>query len=289
MPESPPGVGLITFDKLGEVGRLGNQLFQYAALLSLALRTKRRIILPPAARHRLGSFRISASLSDTAVQHKVKHEFRERQFNYDESFFSAPPDCNFVGYFQSERYFADITDAVRREFTIADTNVVRRASGQVDAFRASQHGRPVVALHNRRGDNVPSGGLVLESKIHGTFRPDKERFHPLLSRDYIQAAMGQFEGCSFLVFSDTEADRAWCRTNMPGGHISVVEGNDDLTDFEMQRICDHNIIANSTFSWWAAWLNPNRSHKVVAPKKWFGEAYSHHDLEDLIPKGWTTL
>ena len=283
--------GTITFHQLGNngYGRLGNQLFQYAALRSLACRTNRRLILPPAREHYLNAFRITASYARVMGKPLMTHTFREKQFHYDESFFCAPPNCDFSGYFQSERYFVNIADRIRREFSLVDKAITQRAQRQVDAVRASYPGRPVVALHNRRGDNVPTTNVRFDCKVQGSFRPDKDRYHPLLTRDYIEAAIRHFDGCCFLVFSDTIEDRAWCRKHVRSKWLTISEGNDDLTDFEMQRLCDHNIIANSSFSWWAAWLNSHAGRQVIAPTHWFGEVFAHQILDDLIPKDWIRL
>jgi hypothetical protein len=245
--------------------------------------------LPPAREHRLNAFRIKAVYSRVMGEPRMAHEFRERQFHYDETFFQAPPDCDFSGFFQSERYFLDCADLIRTELSLVDGGITRRARQAVEAVRVRYGGRPVVAVHNRRGDYVPTPQVRYDCKYRGSFRPDQDRYHPLLSPDYFAAAMTRFEGCCFLVFSDTEKDRAWCREHLRGKWITVSEGNDDLTDFEMQRLSDHNIIANSTFSWWAAWLNPHRERKVIAPKHWFGEVFAHHILDDLIPPGWVRL
>lgn len=248
------GRGRITFHQMGNngFGRLGNQLFQYAALRCLAIRTNRQLILPPPQEHRLSALRITATYASQMGEPQMPHEFRERQFHYDETFFQAPPNCDFSGYFQTERYFLDIANLIRTELSWVDQSITPRARQQVEAVRTRYAGRPVVALHNRRGDYVPTPQVRLDCKYRGSFRPDKELYHPLLSSDYLAAAMAHFEGCGFLVFSDTEEDRAWCRDHIRHPWITVSEGNDDLTDFEMQRLCDHNIIANSSYSWWAA-------------------------------------
>ncbi len=281
--------GRITFHQLGNSGRLGNQLFQYAAVRCLAHRTKRRLILPPAQEHRLNAFRITAPCSPVRGEPRVSNAFQERQFHFDETFFQSPPNCDFNGYFQSERYFAEIADQIRKEFTLVDGEITHRARQQVERVRTRHGGRPVVALHNRRGDMVPTQHERVISKHRGTFRPDQARYHPLLSSEYIQSAMARFEGCCFLIFSDSEEDRVWCREHLGRQGTTVSEGNDDLTDFEMQRLCDHNIIANSTYSWWAAWLNPHHARQVIAPKRWFGDVYAHYILDDLIPPGWIRL
>lgn len=283
--------GRITFHNMGNngFGRLGNQLFQYAALRCLAQRTKRKIILPPACEHRLNAFRITASYSPVIGQPRMPHEFCEQQFHFDDTFFQAPPDCDFRGYFQTERYFLEIEDVIKKEFTLVDNRITQRAWKKVEDVRAHYGGRPVVALHNRRGDCVPTQGERFFCKQRGAFRPDQARYHPLLTTEYVAASIARFDGCCFLVFSDTEEDRAWCRRHIGGKWVTVSEGNDDLTDFEMQRLCDHNIIANSSYSWWAAWLNPHHGRQVIAPKRWFGEVFAHYILDDLIPPGWIRL
>jgi len=143
----------------------------------------------------------------------------------------------------------------------------------------------IVALHNRRGDNVPSPDMF-QNKVEGVFRPDKHKFHPLLDQEYIEAAKKEFKDVIFLVFSDTNTDINWCKENIKGENVLFSENHPDFIDFALQQKCDHNIIANSSFSWWAAWLNNNPNKKVISPRKWFGEAYEHFDLKDLYPEDW---
>ena len=207
----------------------------------------------------------------------------------------ALPICqistNIHGYFQSEKYFKDIEYIIRREFEIADPAKDKYTTEYIQNIRNKYPNKQIVSLHIRRGDNVPSDGQVnINDKVLGSIRPDKENFHPLLSDDYINTSRKMFDNCVFLVFSDTDKDIEWCKENIGGDSLLFSEKHDDITDFSLMSKCDHNIIANSSFSWWAAWLNKNPDKVVVAPKsRWFGKSLAHHNLDDLFPEEWKLL
>ena len=84
-------------------------------------------------------------------------------------------------------------------------------------------------------------------------------------------------------------DILWCKEHITGSDHYYSEGHDDVTDLTLMRYCDHHIIANSSFSWWAAWLNNNPNKTIIAPKKWFGKVYNHDNTNDLIPNEWKVL
>ena len=92
----------------------------------------------------------------------------------------------------------------------------------------------------------------------------------------------------FVIFSD---DIPWCKANFPDipEKFVFIEGNSDHEDLLLMSLCNNVIIANSTFSWFAAWLNNNANKKVIAPAKWFGDAYAHYDTTDLIPESWIKI
>ncbi len=136
-------------------------------------------------------------------------------------------------------------------------------------------GSASVSLHVRRGDYLQSGAYVA------------------CSGDYYRAALHrvtEVTGTSptIYVFSD---DPAWARDNIDLPHEKVVvdfNGRDsDYEDLRLMSLCRHNIIANSSFSWWGAWLNANPAKVVVAPKRWF--AATHAQNPDILPKGWLSL
>ena len=143
-------------------------------------------------------------------------------------------------------------------------------------------GAPVVSLHVRRGDlahaveKLDDRGLVYGGPV---------------GLEYINAAMRHFDAtCHFLVFSDTVADIEWCRQHIHGPHVHYSSGHTDMEDFALMSACDHHIIANSTFSWWAAWLDPKPGKRVIAPRQWgFPDARFKMVPDDLIPPEWQLI
>mgnify|MGYP001462963489 CR=1 FL=1 len=155
-------------------------------------------------------------------------------------------------------------------------------------IRKENTGKEIVSIHVRRGDYVPS--KVRYSDGITTYSPERHLKHPLMPVEYFQAAASEFKNVIFLVFSDNLKDIDWCKNSLMIKNTIFVH-NDDLIDFKMMQYCDHNIISNSSFSWWSAWLNSNPGKSVISPKEdnWFGEYYAHYDMSDLIPKEWKQL
>ena len=126
-----------------------------------------------------------------------------------------------------------------------------------------------ISLHVRRTDYVTSNG-----------------FHPVQTVEYYNKAIetiGSYD--QILVFSD---DINWCKENLNYDNVLFVENQDNLEDMWLMSLCDHNIIANSSFSWWGAWLNQNKDKIVIAPKNWFGSQSNLNDL-DIIPNNWVKI
>jgi hypothetical protein len=205
--------------------------------------------------HREYSLSIFGELTDGDLKVPI---LTERSNQYDAQALLPPPDCTMVGYWQSEKYFADIADKVRKAFTFPRPTL--------------RHDSPTIALHIRRQDYV---GL--------------QHFHGLPTLDYYRAAveyiLTKMGGPAMVfVFSD---DGQWCRKNLPSD-FRVVERTTKYEDLQMMAECTHIMTANSSFSWWAAWLgetNPERI--VVAPKRWFADP-SMIDT-DLVPERWIRL
>ncbi len=284
-----PYRSFVTFSKIGNYGRLGNQLFQYAAVRSYALKYNIPIILPQPSKHRLDNFNIKCNYANINLLKSIKKDsFKEKQFHFDPLFFQYSKRIDFNGYFQSEKYFSRYRKILLKDLTLKDNKITEYSKQYITNIRNENYGKPIIALHNRRGDNVPSTKKYSNGEL-GVFRPDKEAFHPLLSLEYLKHAKSFFNGAVFLIFSDNDKDIIWCKENINGPHHYYSEGHDDLTDFTLMRYCDHNIISNSSFSWWAAWLNEHPKKVVIAPNKWFGDAYKELNLKDLYPKDWIVI
>lgn len=231
---------------MGKYGRLGNSIFQAAATIALAKRNNDTYLFPPwsDAQH----FNLENCFSSNI----------RSSFNYEESYYTYReipyrPNMNIHGYFQSELYFNNFADEIRRIFT--------------PKHKVEKRER-VVSIHVRRRDYLQF--------------PDH---HPVLEMDYYESAMMYIGAQKYLIFSD---DLAWCRGNFIGDQFEFSESNPPHVDLALMMSCvDGHIIANSSFSWWGAWLNDNPDKVVIAPKNWFGSALAPtHPTTDLIPSDW---
>lgn len=209
---------------------------------------------------------------------------RERQYRFDPRLSDLPGNVYLQGFWQSWRYFADMQDVIRAEFAPRDESISNYAAAYVDRIR-QQRGE-LVAVHIRRGDMAHAYDINRPDLIHT----------PPVTIDYIHSAMQRFgPRCQFLIFSDTPKDIEWCRQNikpdwLPLDHRHFAEGHSDIQDMAIMSVCDHNVIANSTFSWWAAWLNNRPGRRVVAPTRWSAPGAALAMVtDDLIPPDWEVI
>ena len=193
--------------------------------------------------------------------------YKEPSFKFD----PLPSDLRFGnyilhGYFQSEKYFKHNRHNILK---ILNTNYVKLPGEYTKVFE----NYTTCSIHVRRGD-------------YSKFYPD----HPILDMSYYDKCieyMNQYSNIFYFIFSD---DLDWCAKSFNLDNSIVVNDMDDSSQLVMMSMCDHNIIANSTFSWWGAWLNNNNNKRVVAPKRWFGEDKLKRDpITDLIPEDWLLL
>lgn len=279
------------------IGGLGNQLFQFAAAKSLALHHNtslkldvslvesggiRKIDLPLfnivydiATSEEINSFN-KLSLTTKIIQqflpaHK-RNVYKEPGFTYDPHFFRAPHNCYLKGYWQSPKYFENIEGMIQKEFTVR-TDAINTVVHLAAKFNQEES----VSVHIRRGDYLDKTTVD---------------FHGILSPGYymsaIQLMKKQYPLCRFYFFSD---DIEWVKKNIPVDidheFISGTHTHTAIEDFYLMSQCKHNIIANSSFSWWAAWLNKNPGKLVIAPDKWFDKA--NLNTKDLIPENWIRI
>jgi hypothetical protein len=211
--------------------------------------------------------------------HPAAH-VRERGHAFDPSILRVPDNSYLEGFWQSEKYFADVAFRIRAEMTPKDQSLVHYAENYLKPLRSNA--RQVVALHVRRGD------LAHARDVLG--KPEMVHGHPV-GMEYIAKAVARFPNePAFLVFSDSSKDLEWCRQNIPGKNLFFADGHTDIQDFVLMSRCDHNIIANSTFSWWAAWLNQTPGRRVVAPRHWSPPgAAIPMDTKDLLLSNWEVL
>ncbi len=206
------------------------------------------------------------------LPYKRMKVYHERFFHYNKRFFDLSLDVYLVGYFQSERYFDRVKDEIRKEFTLKDQN-----GAAFNFFAGKIKSGNSVSIHFRRGDYVTYSGL---NKIFGV--PSLEYYHAA-----VNCIASQVENPIFFIFSN---DIEWVKNNFKL-KFPVIYVTDPLLEFyeemTLMSFCEHNIIANSSFSWWSAWLNNNPNKIVIAPKKWF--QWWKINTRDIIPSGWVKI
>ncbi len=257
---------MITFSALGHYGQLGNQMFQYALLLGISEQCGYSIGL--LSRASLDAYEIMAGSMSPADVAQCRR-FEEPFFHFSPVVFRVGDQVDYHGRFQSEKYFAHAADRVRREFTLK-AEPRSRVDGVMAKLRAD--GKPLVGVHVRRGDY-----LTLPNE------------HPPLGTDYYERALRLIPDAQASRYVVCSNDPAWCEVELPflGDVVLSKVGLSPAEDIALMAACDHNIIANSTFSWWSAWLNRNPQKVVVAPKRWFG-LLGPADSFDVVPASWLT-
>lgn len=272
------------------VGGLGNQMFQYASARALAEHNKTNVVVDlswftqdfdkdTTPRHyELSCFsldKVTAKYFGTTrekIQRRLARKYKEPHFHYDENFVKLPKNTVMSGYFQSEKYFRGI-----REVLLQDFSWVEEAEGKnKELFERIKQDSASVSVHVRRGDYVSNKNAA--------------KFHGLTGVEYYKAAVKQVskhvKKPNLYVFSD---DPSWCKQNLKFTHPTtyISHNTDGSADMRLMKVCGHNIIANSSFSWWGAWLNSSPDKIVIAPKQWFSHVESN--TKDVIPESWQKL
>lgn len=278
-------------------GGLGNQLFQYAAARALARHVEAPIVtlnlsylssrLQQFKSVSVRTFELSPFITHPGVEvkqgsgfqgfgHKFlgpapfanrKRHYLARKIGYDDGFWSLVAPITIEGYFQSEQYFRSIATELRSEFCSAEHRLPK-LSQQLSIIRSSE----ALGVHIRRGDYLTSQAhSVMESSYY---------------RSGIERVLDSTSTRDVYFFSD---DPEWV-SNQSFSKFGKVVSNGSLTGAEellLLSACSHFVIANSSFSWWAAWLGTHRAKMVIAPREWFeGDAATP---DDRFPDGWVTL
>jgi hypothetical protein len=250
---------------------LGNQLFQWALSKKLSIKYNLPVILDTSS-YSTNSFR-KFGLPNFPNIGKFKTVDRQQldrmnvitiedTHSYREIDYVRGSTLYLDGYWQSEKYFKDVSDVILESFSMND-------STRNKLFKKYPYlNENIISLLVRRGDY-----LLGDTFIN-------------LGLDYYNSAVdliGAYD--KMLVVSD---DIEWCKENLKFKNMVFVEGNFDFEDVWLMSLCKHNIIANSTFSWWGAWMNTNPSKTVIAPKKWFGKN-GPGEGNDIIPDTWIKI
>jgi hypothetical protein len=268
---------MLAFNHLGKLGRLGNQMFQYASLRGIARNRGYDFCIPnhnQVVKDPYGfDMKIELFYPFKMVNvrpHNIKLLDRgyapvaeEKYFHFDEILFNMCPDeISLAGFFQSEKYFKNIENEIREDFTFKN-EILDPCKEMIKSVGDA------ISLHVRRTD-------YLQNPNHT----------PLDLYYYTEALNRMDSNLPVIIFTD---DVEWCKKQkmFSGERFMISESNDHYVDMCLMSLCKHHIIANSSFSWWGAWLA--ESKKVVSPSKWFGPDNSDKNLKDLIPETWEVI
>ena len=285
---------MLAFNQIGNLGRLGNQMFEYAAIRGIASKHEYDWCIPPF--HIKGienyslhyCFKLESVKEDNLNIIQNPQYIAERFFHFDQQLFDNCPDnVSLHGFFQSEKYFKHIEDIIRKDYTFHNEHLEPCME-----FMSQFDGQEPIMLHVRRGDP----NLVDPRGFKWAYVNCSDQ-HPIQSLDYYENALNLFdENQPVIVFSDSPE---WVKEQelFSGDRFFISEPQEKYSDGSytpysdlcLMSLCSHAIIANSSMSWWGAWLINNQSKKVIAPKLWFGPAYADKDTKDLYCSDWMIL
>lgn len=253
-------------------GGLGNQMFQIAAAYSLSLDINVNVgfcsdlhhasLQAKSVNRYKNNILSKVNFVDKQAIAKNFVLYKESKFSYNQ--IPQIDNIALLGYFQSYKYFEKNSKEIRILF---EEN--SETTSYIDSKYSHINFKKACSLHVRRGDYLRF-----------------QEIHPVCSKEYYDEAVNI--NCedvdNILVFSD---DLQWCKDNLKYDNLIFIS-DEDYNEMYLMSRCKNNIIANSSFSWWAAWLNNNIDKKIVCPNKWFGPK-GHKDTQDLFPKDWRVL
>ena len=288
----------ISFQGLGNEGRLGNQMFQYAFLRGVAANRGFDWMIPGPDADRFDNYGLfeAFQLTGCNLQKNTGEkffpnnvEYRDMHFN-EEIFNECQDNTNFSGNFQTEKYFSHIADSIRDDFTFRNC-YLEPCKEFIDSLGGKDK---CIFLHVRRG----SPNLTGRRGEKWSYQMVQE-YHPLCKEDYYKKALEHFPlaNLNVIVVSDLID---WCKKQsfLQGDNFHFSDSSYEIfgdgasvpyIDLCLMSLCGGGIIANSSLSWWGAWLMQDPKYPIVAPDPWFGPAYAHYNMKDMIPERWIKI
>ena len=247
---------MISFNTFGGFARLGNQLFQLATILSLSKDNNDNYIIS-----NFNYTNYFETCINIGYYNNPSFTYKEQNNKFTQITYNR--DMNLDGYFQSEKYFLHNEEYIRSVISLKK---------EFESYLINKYDNIIknsVSIHVRRGDYVNSGA-----------------FNQLFDTDYykksLDLVMSKVNIENINIFSD---DITWCKNSLKidyNVNINFIENEIDILELFLMSYCDHNIISNSSFSWWSSWLNKNDTKIIICPKKWFGDGRPDLTAEDLF-------
>lgn len=258
----------ISYNNLGNYGRLGNQMFQFASLKGIANKHNYQFTIPQSGHDLFDCFKMSTLTPLNKQITSQKYAIQEQRFDFDEQLYNQCPDnVDLLGYFQSEKYFKSIRSNLLMDFAFQDY-VIDNATKKINSINS----KDIIGLHIRRGDYV-------NHPVHGD----------CCTLDYYRKALNLFDS-SLPVIIVTD-DVLWAKEQKIFSKERFYLFLDDseqskFYDLCIMSLCNYHIIANSSFSWWGSWLS--QSIRTVAPKRWFG-VQGHKCWHEVYCEDWILI
>lgn len=247
-------------------GGLCNMMFQIAAAYCISKENSYKLV---STFNHVGTLHTHPSKYRNNIFRNIDYiqtvngsKISEKRYEYDHIDINHNDNVILEGYFQSYKYINKYKEDINKLFKLSDDDLQ-----YINKYYGHLLKKDTLSIHVRR-----------------TNYTNLSQYHANLTMDYYNSALEYFTNKHILVFSD---DIEWCKQNFLGDNFTFIQDTDYI-ELYIMSMCQDNIIANSTFSWWGAWLNKNKNKKVIAPKKWFGPALSH-STNDLIPTDWICL
>ena len=257
-------------------GRLGNQLFQISATLAHAEKMGVKAQFPTWEYNKYFINGIDDNLDQT-FDCRFNGAFHNPHYGFDFHYKPIPEEKNLIlhGFYHTEKYFENYKELIINTFKPKNEllQVVKQAGKEVLYLKDT------IAIHIRRGDYV-----ALQQE-----HPDLTQIH--YYDNAFETIINKIPNSSknWLIFSD---DIQWCKSRFYSYNVNFIEGNSDIVDLFLMAQCNHHIIANSSFSWWAAWLSKNMFNNdgiTIAPKTWFGPNLAHYNTNDIYLTEWIKI
>lgn len=286
---------MISCLSIGRFGRLGNQLFQYAALKSLSLENNLNIVLPyltnsfhHGQKSLLPEFNLDVKYMNRALLslllYKRYYEKEEYIYKYDENFFKIKDFTSIKGYFQNLKYFKKYKEQICMELT-PKKKYIDSAQKIISEIKSKYPNHELVSLHIRLGDAKNNKDHV--DILYGSNMQILDQ-NSMFSK-YINKSIDFFrsKNVKFLIFfggsrdENDDSDRDWVYRNFKSDDFIVMPSENPLIDYSLISLCDHNILSHaSSFSWWAAYINRNKNKIMIAPKDYYVTRENNNILFD---------